>query len=67
MKCKVLNPFVDKHTGVVYATNEIVDFKDKRVKEIEKKNKNLIEVIEEEKVEEAVEKKAEEVAEEKEK
>lgn len=49
MKCRVLIPFVDKHTKNVYAINETVDFKEERIKEIQNKDKNLIEVIKEKK------------------
>lgn len=51
MKYKVLVPFVDKNTKMVYGKNEVIDLTEKRVKEIISKNKELIEEIKETKEE----------------
>lgn len=59
MKYKVLIPFVDKNTKMVYGKNEVIDLTEKRVKEILSKNKELIEKVEENKKEVKEETKAE--------
>lgn len=63
MKYKVLVPFVDKNTKMVYGKNEVIDLTEKRVKEILSKNKELIEKVEENKEEVTDETKAEAVEE----
>lgn len=36
MKAKVVSAFIDKHTGKLYREGDAVDFKEARVKELEK-------------------------------
>ena len=48
MKVKVINKFIDKHTGKVHKAGDILDIKKDRFEEIRKVADNLVEEIPEE-------------------
>lgn len=46
MKAIVKEVFIDKYTGVVHSINELLDFDDERISDLEKRK--LVEVVREE-------------------
>lgn len=57
MRVKVLKKFRDKHTGVIYKANDVIEVTEERFAEINKADKTLIVEVAEETTEETAEEK----------